>query len=49
MDKETKINRLLKEYKRKLLENTINQSVILVDFAREYNKTWSEEDGDSQN
>lgn len=39
---EHKINKLMSETKLKLTNNSQELSVILIDFANEYNKIWRE-------
>lgn len=40
MDEEKKINKLLKEYELKLIQNDKDRRMLLIDFAREYNEVW---------
>ncbi len=42
--KEQKIDKLLKEYNFRVIKYKTDINVLLIDFAREYNKIWSEED-----
>lgn len=44
IDKERKLNKLFKETKLKLVENSVNEKIILIDFAKEYNKIWREDE-----
>jgi hypothetical protein len=46
---DTEINKLLNETKIKLSQNRINESVILIDFVKEYNKLWSDYENDKEN
>lgn len=46
---DTEINKLLNETKIKLSQNRINESVILIDFVKEYNKLWSDWENDKEN
>ena len=44
MNKKTKnISKLLGEYCDKLTHNTNEKKILLIDFAREYNKIWSDD------
>lgn len=42
MKEEEKINKLLKEYNYKIIKCKTDINMLLIDFAREYNKIWQE-------